>query len=84
MDQVTVPVGADKSKFRIIHPLTGDDIACTFDQSVINLDEVKKALPHRVAVSGRDQTRSIFWEGHFDRGFLTQATSRCGTICQRY
>lgn len=51
MDQVTVET--DKSRFRISHPLTGEEITCTFDQGVVNLEDVKEALPHRVAVYGR-------------------------------
>jgi hypothetical protein len=53
MDQVTAEDGASKFKFRIAHPLTGAEILCSFDHSIVELERVKDALPHRVAVYGR-------------------------------
>lgn len=53
MDQVTVEADTDKSQFRINHPLTGAEIPCTFDQAEVDLEDVKSALPHRVAIYGR-------------------------------
>jgi hypothetical protein len=49
MDQVTI--GENVSKFRMKHPVTGDEVGCTFPQEM--LDDVKDALPHRVEVYGR-------------------------------
>lgn len=52
LDQITGDIDGTHSKFRIIHPLTGRHIGCTFDEGEIGLPEVMAAMKHRVAAYG--------------------------------